>query len=121
MKIFLNHLNTYLISDFKMTLTKIDHKFTYPQLSYDAKPNIQPCIKLTFYFNKLPNVSYEQFYGHWSTVHADLTVASNGFAAQKIQRYVQVDTHFLTTPTSQNTNPIPRSPKSPSSKRWQNS
>jgi hypothetical protein len=73
-----------------MTLKKIDHKFTNPQLSYDAKPNTQSCIKLTFYFNKLPEVSYEQFYGHWSTVHADLTVAAKGFGLYKIQRYVQV-------------------------------
>ncbi|KAH8651835.1 EthD domain-containing protein [Tricladium varicosporioides] len=73
-----------------MTLTKINHTFTYPQLSYDATPNIQPCIKLSFYFNKLPEVSYEQFYGHWSTVHADLTVAAKGFGLCKIQRYVQL-------------------------------
>jgi hypothetical protein len=73
-----------------MTLKKIDHKFSNPQLTYDAKPNIQPCIKLTFYFNKLPKVSYEQFYGHWSTVHADLTIAARGFNSCKIQRYVQV-------------------------------
>ena len=77
-----------------MTLKKIDHRFTYPQLSYDAKKNTQPCIKLTFYFNKLPNVSYEQFYGHWSTVHADLTVAAKGFGLCKIQRYVQVSRPF---------------------------
>lgn len=77
-----------------MTLTKIDHKFTYPdKLGYDAKPNTQDCVKLTFYFSKLPNVSYEQFYGHWSTVHADLTVAARGFSAVKIQRYVQVERH----------------------------
>lgn len=74
----------------KMTLTKIDHKFTFPQLSYDAPKNTQPCIKLSFYFNKLPEVSYEQFYGHWSTVHADLTVAAEEFGFLKIQRYVQV-------------------------------
>jgi hypothetical protein len=73
-----------------MTLTKINHKFKNPELSYDAKANIQPCVKLTFYFNKLPEVSYEQFYGHWSTVHADLTVAAEGFSLVKIQRYAQV-------------------------------
>jgi hypothetical protein len=77
-----------------MTLTKIDHKFTFPQLSYDAPKNNQPCIKLSFYFNKLPEVSYEQFYGHWSTVHADLTVAAKEFGLRKIQRYVQVTSLF---------------------------
>jgi hypothetical protein len=80
-----------------MTLTKIDHQFTYPQLSYDATPNTQNYIKLSFYFNKLPNVSYDQFYGHWSTVHADLTVAAQGFAAVKIQRYTQVNQFSLST------------------------
>lgn len=73
-----------------MTLTKIDHKFTHPRLSYDGKPNTQNFIKLCFYFSKLPEVSYEQFYGHWSTVHADLTVAAELFSAVKIQRYTQV-------------------------------
>lgn len=73
-----------------MTHTKIDHKFTYPQLSYDAKKNTQSCVKLTFFFSKLPEVSHEQFYGHWSTVHADLTVGAKAFGLCKIQRYVQV-------------------------------
>ncbi|KAK5139415.1 hypothetical protein LTR04_003601, partial [Oleoguttula sp. CCFEE 6159] len=36
-------------------------------LSYDAKPNHQPYVKLTFFFNKLPHVSYEQFHRHWET------------------------------------------------------
>jgi len=73
-----------------MTHTKINHAFTYPQLSYEAGPNVQQCVKLAFYFNKLPDVSHEHFYAHWSTVHADLTVAAKDFAAVKIQRYVQV-------------------------------
>ena len=73
-----------------MTLKKIDHEFKHPQLSYDATPNIQPCIKLSFWFNKLPHVSDEQFHRHWETVHADLTVAAKDFNVCKIQRYVQV-------------------------------
>lgn len=73
-----------------MTLKKINHNFTYSQLDYDATPNIQPCIKLSFWFNKLPNVSDEQFHRHWETVHADLTVAAKDFNVCKIQRYVQV-------------------------------
>jgi len=77
-----------------MTLTKINHEFAFTQLSYDAKKNIQPCVKLSFYFNKLPEVSYEQFYGHWSTVHADLTVAAKDFGVYKIQRYAQVFSPF---------------------------
>lgn len=48
------------------------------------------CIKLAVYFNKLPNVSYEHFYKHWATVHADLTVSSKPFAKHKVLRYTQV-------------------------------
>ncbi|KAF2095597.1 hypothetical protein NA57DRAFT_79315 [Rhizodiscina lignyota] len=72
-----------------MTHKKIDHQFSNPQLSYDAKPNYQPYVKLTFFFKKLPNVSYEQFHRHWETVHADLTLASKEFNVVKIQRYTQ--------------------------------
>ena len=63
----------------EMTLKKIDHEFKNKSLSYDAEPNYQPCIKLSFWFNKLPEVSYEQFHRHWETVHADLTVATKEF------------------------------------------
>ena len=73
----------------EMTLKKIDHEFKNKSLSYDAEPNYQPCIKLSFWFNKLPEVSYEQFHRHWETVHADLTVATKDFDVCKIQRYVQ--------------------------------
>jgi len=72
-----------------MTFKKIAHQFKHEELSYDQLPNYQPCIKLSFYFNKLPEVSYEQFHRHWETVHADLTVAAKDFTACKIQRYVQ--------------------------------
>lgn len=72
-----------------MTLKKLDHQFNHQALSYDAEPNYQPCVKLSFFFNKLPEVSYEQFHRHWETVHADLTVAAKDFAVCKIQRYVQ--------------------------------
>lgn len=72
-----------------MTHTKIDHQFAFNQLSYDAKPNHQPYIKMLFFFNKLPHVSYEQFHRHWETVHADLTVATKEFATCHIQRYNQ--------------------------------
>jgi hypothetical protein len=72
-----------------MTLKKIDHEFKNDSLSYDAKPNYQPCIRLSFWFNKLPDVSYEQFHRHWETVHADLTVATKDFLVCDIKRYVQ--------------------------------
>ncbi|KAK5128228.1 hypothetical protein LTR85_002895 [Meristemomyces frigidus] len=72
-----------------MTHKKIDHDFKNQRLAYDAPPNYQPCIKLSFFFNKLPDVSYEQFHRHWETVHADLTIAAKDFKLCRIQRYVQ--------------------------------
>ncbi|RVX71587.1 hypothetical protein B0A52_03771 [Exophiala mesophila] len=72
-----------------MTLKKIDHTFKHQSLAYDAKPNYQPYIRLSFYFSKLPEVSYEQFHRHWETVHADLTVASKPFKDFHIGRYCQ--------------------------------
>ncbi|KAK0287040.1 hypothetical protein LTR35_004510 [Friedmanniomyces endolithicus] len=72
-----------------MTLKKLDHGFKNDALSYDASPNYQPCIKLSFFFNKKPEVSDEQFHRHWETVHADLTIAARDFKACKVQRYVQ--------------------------------
>ncbi|EME77272.1 uncharacterized protein MYCFIDRAFT_42215 [Pseudocercospora fijiensis CIRAD86] len=51
-----------------MTLKKIDHDFQNPQLSYDANPNYQPYIKLSFYFSKGNNVTDEQFHRHWETI-----------------------------------------------------
>nr|OQO26165.1 hypothetical protein B0A51_03884 [Rachicladosporium sp. CCFEE 5018] len=72
-----------------MTLKKIDYEFQHKALAYDTTPNYQPCIKLSFFFNKLPEVSYEQFHRHWETVHADLTIATRDFKVCKIQRYVQ--------------------------------
>ncbi|KAK3066623.1 hypothetical protein LTR53_016955 [Teratosphaeriaceae sp. CCFEE 6253] len=73
-----------------MTLTKIDHPFQNPPLAYDAAPNHQPGIKISFFFNKLPHVSDEHFFRHWETVHADLTIAVPQFRACKIRRYVQL-------------------------------
>lgn len=78
-----------------MTLEKIDYSFKHQQLSYDAKPNHQPYIRLSFYFSKLPNVSYEHFHRHWETVHADLTLAAKDFKDCHIGRYNQVSGSIL--------------------------
>lgn len=67
----------------------VDHDFSHHQLHHDAKPNIQPYVKLTFYFKKRPDISYEAFHKHWQTVHADLAVGSKAFAAYNT-RYIQV-------------------------------
>ncbi|PGH15310.1 hypothetical protein AJ79_02475 [Helicocarpus griseus UAMH5409] len=68
--------------------TRIDHKFVHPELSYDAEPNFQPCIKISVLFKKLESVSYETFFLHWRTVHADLTLATQAFR-DNILRYTQ--------------------------------
>ncbi|KAF2840343.1 hypothetical protein M501DRAFT_931893 [Patellaria atrata CBS 101060] len=49
----------------------------------------EACIKLSFFFNKLPDVSYEHFYKHYGHVHADLTVGTKAFGQFNIQRYTQ--------------------------------
>lgn len=66
----------------------VDHDFSHHQLHHDAKPNVQPYVKLTFYFKKRPDISYEAFHKHWQTVHADLAVGSKAFAAYNT-RYIQ--------------------------------
>ena len=73
-----------------MTLKKIEHEFAYDQLSYEAKPNTQPSIKLSFFFKKLPGVSDDHFYRHWQSIHSDLTVGTKSFHDNQLQRYVQV-------------------------------
>ena len=72
---------------------RINHRFNYPELSYDTEPNFQPCIKVSVFFKKLHSVSYEAFFEHWQTVHADLVAATKAFQ-RNILRYVQVRRPF---------------------------
>ncbi|KAJ5747910.1 Dimeric alpha-beta barrel [Penicillium nucicola] len=65
-----------------------DYQFTHPELSYEAKPNFQTAIKVSVFFRKLEGISYDDFFAHWQTVHADLTVATQAFQ-DHILRYVQ--------------------------------
>ncbi|KAF2653503.1 hypothetical protein K491DRAFT_514932 [Lophiostoma macrostomum CBS 122681] len=69
---------------------KVDHRFTYEELEWNHKENYQPCIKLSFFFKKLPNVDDDHFQMHYNHVHSDLTIASKGFNVYKVQRYVQL-------------------------------
>lgn len=69
--------------------TRINHNFKHVELSYDEEPNFQPCIKVSVFFSKLDSISYDTFFEHWQTVHADLAVATQAFQAN-ILRYVQV-------------------------------
>ncbi|KAF7557048.1 hypothetical protein G7046_g6131 [Stylonectria norvegica] len=68
---------------------RIDHDFVVDRYKYENKIHYQPCIKAAFYFKKLPNVSYEHFFEHWSHVHADLTAGSRRFGLAKCLRYTQ--------------------------------
>ena len=45
---------------------------------------------MSFFFSKLPEVSFEHFSKHYGHIHSDLTVAAQGFGAFDVQRYTQV-------------------------------
>lgn len=79
-----------------MTSIAPTHQSKYQNLSPSGEPTLQPCIKICAYFNKLPSTSYEDFYKHWATVHADLTVASEAFKGT-VLRYIQVLFYNLET------------------------
>ncbi|KAL5391787.1 hypothetical protein DPSP01_001076 [Paraphaeosphaeria sporulosa] len=72
-----------------MVHEKVNHTFSNDRFNWDAGENYQPCIKLSFFFKKLPNVDDDHFQMHYNHVHADLTVAAKLFNVVKIQRYVQ--------------------------------
>ncbi|PLB48735.1 hypothetical protein P170DRAFT_509462 [Aspergillus steynii IBT 23096] len=55
--------------------TRMNHKFTYPELNYDAPVNFQPCTKLTIFFHKPDDLSPGQFSDHWAHFHADILLA----------------------------------------------
>lgn len=76
-----------------MTWDKIDHEFTYPSLNYESEANWQPALKVSVFFRKKEDISYETFFGHWRTVHADLAVATREFR-DGILRYVQVSRSY---------------------------
>ena len=76
-----------------MTWEKIDHKFNYAELNYESQPNWQPALKVGVYFRKKEGISFDTFFGHWRTVHADLAVATKEFQ-DGILRYVQVQHLF---------------------------
>lgn len=94
---------------------RIDHKFNFELFDYDTPENFQrrqraahvkkkiillergtnqtrilACIKLEFFFYKLPDVSSEHFHKHYAHIHSDITVAARSFGAHKVQRYTQV-------------------------------
>ncbi|CAI6094028.1 unnamed protein product [Clonostachys chloroleuca] len=69
---------------------RIDHKFNFELFDYDTPENFQPCIKLEFFFYKLPDVSSEHFHKHYAHIHSDITVAARSFGAHKVQRYTQL-------------------------------
>lgn len=66
-----------------------DHKFTFSKLSYGSKPNFEPAIKISVFFRKREDITHEEFFKHWQTVHADLALAVKSFQ-DNIIRYSQV-------------------------------
>ncbi|PWY70266.1 hypothetical protein BO70DRAFT_432306 [Aspergillus heteromorphus CBS 117.55] len=65
-----------------------NHQFTFPALHPSSPANFQHAIKISIFFNKRDDISHDQFYHHWQTVHADLTVATRAFQSHII-RYTQ--------------------------------
>ena len=84
-----------------MSITRINHNFKHKELSYDATPNFQPAIKISVFFRKLEGVTFETFFDHWRSVHADLAIATQAFQSH-ILRYAQVGTLNGTRPNSIN-------------------
>ena len=72
-----------------MPLQLVPHEFTYPELDYDSKANFEPCIKVSIFFKKLDSITFDTFFEHWRTAHADLTVTTQAFR-DNIVRYTQV-------------------------------
>ncbi|KAJ5921057.1 Dimeric alpha-beta barrel [Penicillium verhagenii] len=66
-----------------------DHKFNNPEFDYSSTPNFQDAIKVSVFFRKRPDISYEQFFAHWQSVHCDLVLATAAFRSN-VLRYVQV-------------------------------
>jgi len=54
-----------------------------------GQANHQPYIKISFFFKKRSDLTYEQFYHHWEIVHASLTVATKCHTDLGILRCVQ--------------------------------
>ena len=54
-----------------------------------SQPNHQPYIKISFFFRKRDDLTYEQFYHYWETVHASLTAATKCYTDFGILRCVQ--------------------------------
>jgi hypothetical protein len=64
----------------------------FPLISISNRANIpfrKACIKVSFFFKKLPHVTYDHFFTHYGHVHSDLTVSARSFGLYKIQRYTQ--------------------------------
>jgi hypothetical protein len=72
----------------------VKHNFSLPKLAYDQPANKQNYIRISMFFNKRTDVSYEYFQNHWHHVHADLVTASKSYNARNIMRYNQ----FYQTP-----------------------
>lgn len=63
----------------------IQHDFVFDRLSPEAKPNYQPYVKLTFFFKKRADISYEDFHRHWETV-GSLGLYQSSVAARNLGR-----------------------------------
>src|ERR1700753_3794746 len=72
----------------------VPHSFRLSKLAYGQEYNIKPYIRISVFFNKKPDISYEYFQNHRHHVHADLVTSMRAYKDLKILRYNQ----FYQTP-----------------------
>lgn len=92
--VHLNHEITTYLKALDMAHEDKEHVFVHPELQPDVTPNFQPCLRVSCFFNKKESITYEEFFAHWQTIHADLAVATKEFS-EVILRYTQVITHYF--------------------------
>ncbi|KAL4862571.1 hypothetical protein BDV12DRAFT_178646, partial [Aspergillus spectabilis] len=59
--------------------------FVYP----GSDDHFTAYITASFYFKKQQGISHEEFYRHWSTIHANMAISCKPFTVS-FRRYVQV-------------------------------
>lgn len=68
------------------------HNYVFSELqpkTFDGEFYKQPYFRFLILFKRKEGITEEWFYQHWSSVHADMTMAMKG-AGMRLSRYVQV-------------------------------
>ena len=56
-----------------------------------TKPNHQPYIKISFFLRKRSDMTPDQFYTHWETMHASLDLAMKCFTDYHVLRWIEYE------------------------------